>query len=92
MPASAITSAGAGDRHGGGENLRAVGIRGPHGEQAIFLGAHGARWFRRWSCTASVAVPLRNAVMLVATSLFLMRSMPRANSRRRCSIALRSLA
>ena len=45
MPASAMTSAGAGDRHGGGENLRAVGIRGPHGEQAIFLGAHGAAGF-----------------------------------------------
>jgi len=42
-------------------------------------------------CTASVAVPLRNTVTLAATSLFLMRSMPRANSLRRCSIALRSL-
>jgi len=42
--------------------------------------------------TASVEVPLRKIVMLVATSLFLMRSMPRANSVRRCSIARRSLA
>ena len=34
-------------------------VRGPHGEQPAFLGAHGRGWFRRWFARRRSTVPSR---------------------------------